>query len=184
LTRFARHYKTGEPIGAALIDRMEGANRFGQALSTRRQLSLASLSLELHSRGSEVDSDDVLQETYRKYAMLRFPDRAHNQCSFSHLGDPGYASTYYNYLWSLAIARDLLTGFNPHDLLDPSPARKYRRTVLEPGGSMPAAQLVENFLGEAVQLQGVSGVAAGEVTDALIKKAGLCTIPRMIDDQR
>ncbi len=63
------------------------------------------------------------------------------------LGDPNYASTYYTYLWSLVIARDLLTGFNPDDLLDPGPAGKYRRTVLEPGGSMPAAQLVENFLG-------------------------------------
>jgi len=147
LKRFTRHYKTGETIGAALIDRMEGANGFGKALSTRRQIYLSSLSLELHSRGSEVDSDSVLQETYSKYAILRFPDGAHNQCSFSHLGEPNYASTYYTYLWSLVIARDLLTGFNPDDLLDPGPARKYRRTVLEPGGSMPAAQLVENFLG-------------------------------------
>jgi thimet oligopeptidase len=65
----------------------------------------------------------------------------------SHPGDPNYASTYYTYLWSLVIARDLLTGFNPDDFLDPGPAGKYRRTVLEPGGSMPAAQLVENFLG-------------------------------------
>ena len=51
------------------------------------------------------------------------------------------------------IARDLLTGFNPEDLMDPGPAQKYRRTVLEPGGSMPAAQLVENFLGRPFNIK-------------------------------
>ena len=147
LTRFARHYKTGEPIDASLVERMVRAARFGEASNTRVQLSLASLSLELHSRNSNVDSDAVLQETFRKYAMRLFPDGVHFQCSFSHLGLQGYASAYYTYLWSLVIARDLLTGFNPNDLLDPVPAGKYRRAVLEPGGSRPAAQLVENFLG-------------------------------------
>jgi len=38
-------------------------------------------------------------------------------------------------------------GFNPDDLLDKGPALRYRRMVLEPGGSMPSAKLVENFLG-------------------------------------
>ena len=162
LTRFARHYKTGEPIDASLVERMGRAERFGEASNTRVQLSLASLSLELHSGGSNVDSDAVLQETFRKYAMRPFPDGAHFQCSFTHLGNPGYASAYYTYLWSLVIARDLLTGFNPNNLLDPVPAGKYRRAVLEPGGSKPAAQLVEDFLGRPFNFKAYQTWLQGE----------------------
>jgi thimet oligopeptidase len=54
---------------------------------------------------------------------------------------------YYTYLWSLVIAKDLLSEFQRHGLLDADTARRYREAVLVPGGSRDAAQLVETFLG-------------------------------------
>jgi thimet oligopeptidase len=50
-------------------------------------------------------------------------------------------------MWSLVIAKDLFTVFDRGGLLDPSIAARYRDTVLAPGGSAPAADLVERFLG-------------------------------------
>jgi thimet oligopeptidase len=50
-------------------------------------------------------------------------------------------------MWSLVIAKDLFSAFNPADLFDSSVARRYRELVLEPGGSADAADLVRNFLG-------------------------------------
>ena len=44
------------------------------------------------------------------------------------------------------IARDLLSAFDG-DLLDAAVATRYRREILEPGGSRDAADLVEGFLG-------------------------------------
>ena len=50
-------------------------------------------------------------------------------------------------MWSLVIAKDLFSVFKKEGLLNPAPAARYRRAVLEPGGSKPAAELVRDFLG-------------------------------------
>jgi thimet oligopeptidase len=65
--------------------------------------------------------------------------------SFGHLN--GYSAMYYTYMWSLVIAKDMFSKFDPENLLDSVTATNYRRTVLEPGGTLDAAELVERFLG-------------------------------------
>ena len=70
--------------------------------------------------------------------------------SFGHLG--GYSALYYTYIWSKAIAKDLFTPFQQGGLLNTDIARRYRDTVLVPGGSKDAAQLVQDFLGRPWQL--------------------------------
>ncbi len=50
-------------------------------------------------------------------------------------------------MWSLVIAKDLFTPFKAAGLLDHSVAGKYRRAVLEAGGTRPAAEMVREFLG-------------------------------------
>jgi len=69
----------------------------------------------------------------------------HSYASFGHLG--GYSSAYYTYLWDKVIAEDFVTQFDQANMLAPAPAARYRRAVLEPGGSMSASDLVKNFLG-------------------------------------
>jgi thimet oligopeptidase len=64
--------------------------------------------------------------------------------SFGHLD--GYSAIYYTYMWSLVIAKDLFTVFEREGLMGPA-ALRYRRAVLEPGGSKHAAELVKDFLG-------------------------------------
>ena len=67
------------------------------------------------------------------------------QASFGHLD--GYSAVYYTYQWSLVIAKDLFSKFDPDNLLDPSIPTKYRKAVLAPAGSRPAAEVVRSFLG-------------------------------------
>jgi thimet oligopeptidase len=50
-------------------------------------------------------------------------------------------------MWSLVIAKDLLTAFETSGLMDPATDRRYRDLVLAPGGSKDAATLVKDFLG-------------------------------------
>ena len=68
----------------------------------------------------------------------------HPYAGFGHL--TGYGACYYTYQWSLVIARDLLSGFGG-DLINADAAARYRREILEPGGSRDAADLVQAFLG-------------------------------------
>ena len=50
-------------------------------------------------------------------------------------------------MWSLVIAKDLLTGFDVSNLSAPGAARRYRDAIFAPGSSKPAATLVRDFLG-------------------------------------
>jgi thimet oligopeptidase len=65
--------------------------------------------------------------------------------SFGHLS--GYSSAYYTYMWDKVIAEDFFEQFDTANLLAGNTSMRYRRTVLEPGGSVSANTLVKNFLG-------------------------------------
>ena len=146
LQTFARHHQTNEPIPADLVKRMKAADEFGKGIFVRQQMFYAATSLELHSRDPKgLDTGRVVAEMQNKYTPFKFVEGTHFEESFTHLD--GYSAIYYTYMWSLVIAKDMFTVFNKQGLLNPEAARLYRRTVLEPGGSKPAAELVQDFLG-------------------------------------
>jgi thimet oligopeptidase len=146
LQTFARHYQTGEPVPTDLVLRMQRANGFGTGLWVRMNLFYAALSLRLYAgdpRGLDPTAlEKALQEKYTPFA---FVEGTAFHLSFTHL--EGYSATYYTYLWSLVIAKDLFTPFAREGLLNPAPAGRYRHAVLEPGGTKDAADLVRDFLG-------------------------------------
>ena len=146
LATFAKHYQTGEPITAAVVKQMNRANDFGKGLQVRRQMVYADLSLSIYDRDpKQVDTNAMMPELVKKYQPFPYVDGTHFQCSFGHLD--GYSAVYYTYMWSLVIAKDMFSQFDKSDLLSPVVAKRYRDAVLAPGGSAPAAKLVENFLG-------------------------------------
>jgi thimet oligopeptidase len=146
LARFARHVETGEPIPAALVRRMKAADEYGKGLLVRQQMFYAATSLELHRRRPEgLDTTGLVAEMQERYTPFRHVEGTYFHESFGHLD--GYSAIYYTYMWSLVIAKDLLGPFRAAGLMDPEVARRYRRAVLEPGGSKPAAELVKDFLG-------------------------------------
>jgi thimet oligopeptidase len=148
LQTFARHYQTGEPIPAQLVERIRRASEFGLGLNLRRQLALAKTSLLLHTQSPEgVNPDAVMADTARQYMPLLQISGTHMQSGWTHLANPNYASAYYTYEWSRVIAKDLFTKFDRSNLLAPEPAGRLRDLVMTPGKSKRAAQLFEDFLG-------------------------------------
>jgi thimet oligopeptidase len=146
LQSFARHYQTGEPIPADLVKRMKAADEFGKGLYVRQQMFYAAISLELHSRDPKgLDTTKTIAELQQEYTPFRFVDGTFFEASFTHLD--GYSAIYYTYMWSLVIAKDMFTVFKRDGLLSSEAATRYRRAVLEAGGSKPAADLVADFLG-------------------------------------
>src|SRR5262249_10265431 len=147
---FAKHYQSGEPVPDQMIQRMRRADGFGdvdpKGIGVRRQMVLADLSPSIYNRPPSQENTDSLnaQLTRRSTPYPYVPD-THFQCAFEHLN--GYGAAYYTYMWSLVIAKDMFSKFDANDLLDPKVAKRYRDTVLAPGGSKPAAVLVHNFLG-------------------------------------
>jgi thimet oligopeptidase len=146
LATFARHHRTNEPIPSALVTQMRRASEFGKALGVRTQMVYAKLSLSIYDRDpKQVDTTAMVKALMTKYRPFPFVEGTHFQTSFGHLD--GYSAVYYTYMWSLVIAKDLFSQFDRANLLASPVAYKYRDTILAPGGSQPAAQLVRDFLG-------------------------------------
>lgn len=146
LARFARHVETGAPVPAELVARMKAADEYGKGLQVRQQMFYAAVSLELHRRPpAGLDTTALVAELQARYTPFSHVEGTYFHESFGHLD--GYSAIYYTYMWSLVIAKDLFGQFRAAGLMDPATARRYRREVLEPGGSRPAAALVEAFLG-------------------------------------
>ena len=146
LQRFARHHRTGEPIPAPLVERMRAADEFGKGLRVRQQMFYAATSLRFHDRDpSGLDTTALAAELQERYTPFRHVEGTYFQESFGHL--EGYSAMYYTYMWSLVLAKDLFGVFKREGLLDRAAAARYRRSILEPGGSRPAVELVKQFLG-------------------------------------
>ncbi|MBJ6761044.1 Zn-dependent oligopeptidase [Myxococcaceae bacterium JPH2] len=146
LRTFARHYQTGEPIPLPLIERMNQATGFGKGLWVRTQLFCTAFSLRLHERDPrDLDVVALEKQMQEKYTPFAYAEGTYFHLSFEHL--EGYGATYYTYLWSLLLAKDLFTPFEQEGLMNPATALRYRRTVLAPGATRDAAALLHDFLG-------------------------------------
>ncbi len=143
--------ESGEPIPTDLVAGMREANDFGKGIYARTQMFYAAISYHFHAdRRRAADGEDVPDLSTRmvglqeQYAALPYLPGTHFFASFGHLG--GYSSAYYTYMWSLVIAKDLFSAFDPDDLFAEGPATAYRDKVLARGGEKDAADLVADFL--------------------------------------
>jgi thimet oligopeptidase len=146
LQSFGKHYQTGEILPAGLIAKMNAASAYGRGRWLQRQLIYTSFALQLHDRApSDVDFDALMKEDEQRFSPYTPLEGDRFYTSFTHL--TGYASNYYTYLLDKVIAIDFFAQFDKRNLLDGPTAMRYRRAVLEPGASKPAAELVKDFLG-------------------------------------
>ena len=146
LQSFARHYQTGEVLPAESIRNLKRASSFGRADWVRAQLYYTTLSLDLHDRDPHgIDLDKMTRGLYESLQSWTWREGNRMYASFGHL--TGYSSNYYTYAFDKVIALDFFGEFDPEDLLDCEAGARYRKTVLEQGGSKPGRELVRNFLG-------------------------------------
>ncbi|HUA99013.1 MAG TPA: M3 family metallopeptidase [Terracidiphilus sp.] len=146
LQAFARHYETGETLPAELIRKMKGAGAFGRADWVRSQLYYTTLSLDLHDRDpAGIDLDVTTRRLYQSLQPWTWFEGNRMYASFGHL--TGYSSNYYTYAFDKVIALDFFGQFDPADLLGCEAGARYRKAVLEQGGSKPGREMVRDFLG-------------------------------------
>jgi len=160
LATFARHYQTGEVIPAELVAKMNRASAFGRSGFVYGQIGYSLISYDLYKEDpAKIDTEaTAAQVLNRDKLTVRLPEDARITSNFNHLA--GYSSAYYTYMWDKVIAEDFFGQFDPKNLLDSTVSMRYRKAVLEPGGSVSANDLVKNFLGRA------------QNTDAIQKWAG------------
>lgn len=131
------------PIPRETLARAARARDFAKGWRTMRQLLFAQYDLALHGRTREEPM--ALWTRLESATPLGHVPGSRFPASFQHIAG-GYAAGYYAYLWSLAQAEDLRSAFAA-DKLDAAVGRRYRDTVLAPGGELPPAELMRRFLG-------------------------------------
>lgn len=165
LASFARHYQTGAVLPRELFDRMMRSDAFGRAGAQQFQLIASAVSLDFHTLApATLDFDAVYQRDYTRFSNLAMVPGDHFWASFTHLN--GYSSNYYTYVLDKVIALDFFAQFDPQELLGGPAGMRYRQTVLAPGATEPAAQLVRGFLGREMNLDAYRRWLLAEFTGA------------------
>ena len=151
LKNYAKHYKTGEPMPQALLDKVEAAEKFNQGFKTTEYLSASLLDQAWHQLNpSEIPKDAVAFEadSLRK-AGVNFPPvpPRYRIFYFSHAFAHGYSAGYYSYIWSEVLDADTVEWIKEHGGLKRENGDRFREMLLSRGGSADALRLFKNFVG-------------------------------------
>jgi peptidyl-dipeptidase Dcp len=151
LKNYAKHYKTGEPIPQALLDKVIAAEKFNQGYKTTEYLSASLLDQAWHQLNpSGVPQDAVAFEAEALHkAGGDFPPvpPRYRSFYFSHAFAGGYSAGYYSYIWSEVLDADTVEWFKEHEGLKRENGDRFRAMLLSRGGSADALGLFKNFVG-------------------------------------
>ena len=149
LKMYAKHYKTGEVIPDALIEKMKKAGTFDQGFATTEYLAASFLDMQYHTATSEIKDDVNTFEinAMKNIGLIDAIIPRYRSTYFSHIFAGGYSSGYYSYIWSAVLDTDAFQAFKETSLFDQEKARLFRENVLEKGGTEDPAVLYRKFRG-------------------------------------
>ncbi|MBT8103740.1 MAG: M3 family metallopeptidase [Gammaproteobacteria bacterium] len=150
LTRCSAHAKSGDPLPRALFDKLDESRHAGAALAMMRQIELGLYDFRLHAEYNPDSSPRVLEtlaEVRDEVALVRHPGYNRLPHGFSHIFAGGYAAGYYSYKWAEVLAADAFAAFQEAGIFDQPTARRFRREILEVGGSRDIMQAYVAFRG-------------------------------------
>jgi len=156
LTGMTSHIDTGAPLPRALFDKMIAAKNFQSGMGTLRQVVLATLDMRLHTDFDPAGKTTVTELSYainEQYHVVPQAAFSRWQNSFSHIFAGGYAAGYYSYKWAEVLSADAYAAFeeaaqaSQGSVLDVQTGARYRREILEVGGSRPAMASFKAFRG-------------------------------------
>jgi peptidyl-dipeptidase Dcp len=157
MQQHARHWQTGAPIPAELVERIKAAELFNQGYETVRYTASALVDLAIHSLEEE-EAPDITTFECDTLARLGAPADCgmnHRLAHFQHLfvGD-GYASGYYVYLWAEVLDCDAFEAFKEAgDLFDANTAQRLREHILASGNSVEPGAAFRAFRGRDAQIE-------------------------------
>lgn len=165
LRRFALHYRSGQPMPDALLDRLLAARQFNQGFATVEYTASALVDLALHCEAPQGDFDivDVEKALLAKLGMPEGIAMRHRTPHFNHVfSSDSYAAGYYAYLWSEVLDADGFDAFTEAgDIFAPEVAQKLKQHVYAAGNLTEAEAAYLGFRGRLPS------------TEPLLKKRGL-----------
>jgi peptidyl-dipeptidase Dcp len=156
LALYARHWKTGEVIPAAMVEKIKAASKFNQGFATVEYLAASLLDMRWHTLKPPVGTVDATafeNGVLKDIGMPSLIVPRYRSTYFQHIFAGGYSSGYYSYVWAEVLDADAFQAFKEKGLFDPATALAFRKNILETGGSEDAMTLYERFRGRAPSVQ-------------------------------
>jgi len=163
LKMYAKHYKTGEVIPDALIQKLENAGTYGQGFATVEYLASTYLDMDFHTITAPISgtADSFEVNSMKNIGLISSIIPRHRANYFSHVFSGGYSAGYYSYIWSGVLDTDAFDQFKKTSLFNPAKADSFRKNVLERGGTEEPMDLYKKFRGAEPSIE------------PLLKKRGL-----------
>ena len=157
INQFLVHYKTGEPIPAALVAKIKKASTFNQGFGTTEFLASALMDMKLHLADPEnIDIDKFERETLTEMKMPKELVMRHRTPQFGHVfSGEGYATAYYGYMWADVLTADASEAFKdaPGGFYDKEMADKLVKYLFAPRNSMDPAEAYRLFRGRDAKIE-------------------------------
>jgi oligopeptidase A len=176
LTDMSAHVETGAPLPRELFDKMLAAKNFQSGLGTMRQIVFSMFDMVLHTSYDPANAtqnvNDLARAINEKFHVIPQAPFSRWPNTFSHIFAGGYAAGYYSYKWAEVLSADAYAAFEEAakasngSVLDVTTGTRYRREILEVGGSRPAMDSFKAFRGREPDIDallrhnGMSGQAA------------------------
>ena len=163
LNSFAKHYQTGEPIPAELIEKVVAAKNYLAGYAQVRQLHFGYLDMAWHTL-KEVPAMSTIEFEEKTLAPYLVVPAAEGTCfstAFSHIFSGGYSAGYYSYKWAEVLEADAFSLFKEKGIFNTEVSHSFRENILSKGSTDDADVLYRNFRGHDPQ------------PEALMKKLGL-----------
>jgi peptidyl-dipeptidase Dcp len=148
LRMFAKHYKTGQVIPDALIEKITASSRFNQGFATVEYMAASYLDMAWHTLANAENkpSDAFEKQEMQRIGLVDEIIPRYRSTYFSHIFAGGYSSGYYSYIWSEILDADCFQAFKETSLFDSATAARFR-ALLAAGGTKPGMELYRAFRG-------------------------------------
>ncbi len=173
LERMTAHAETGKPLPRELFEKMLAAKNFQNGYMTLRQIVMSLTDWRLHASFKPKKAQgqavlDLSRSIADQFNVIPQAEISRWINTFSHIFAGGYAAGYYSYKWAEVLSADVYSAFEEAakltgSVLDEKTGTRYRKEILEVGGSRPAADSFRAFRGRDPNI------------DALLRHGGLAT---------
>lgn len=161
---YAKNYKTGEVIPDALVEKLNAASTHNLGFRTTELAGAALLDLQFSKLNpdSDIDIEAFVKGVDEKLGMPAQLTYRYRPTYFKHVfGSDEYSAGYYTYLWAEVLDADGFDLFEEKGIFDPETAAKFKKYILEAGGTEDPMELYKSFRGKEPSV------------DALLRNRGL-----------
>lgn len=148
---YAKHYSTGKSMPAELIRKISQSEKYGQGFKTTEYLAASFLDVDFHviQDTSAIDVLSFEKGSMSKIGLIPQIQPRYRSTYFQHTMTGGYTAGYYSYIWAEVLDADAFEAFRETgDIFNQGVAGRFRKMILERGGSLDAMEMYMEFRGK------------------------------------